>query len=268
MQKPIAVLLMMCFAAGLSFAQSLPELKLKNGENVINSSLSDIKENTKTAQPKKRKTVNSYFGAGYSLMIFTDSELNSIYPVFDTRSGNFLSTINLFFGFSIAKAVTLEIEPSLVFSNSSKSFTTPLTIPHQPENGSYAHSTNIGLFAIPIALNARFFPFYKMTTSFARLFFVGGGGGMVFVKEDYDITYDNNPNPSFYYTGNTASTSQWAPLFRIIAGFTGAGGMFGFGGEVRYNIVPLKQEANSPFKTRIAKNFNSVDLSLRFYFSL
>jgi hypothetical protein len=108
---------------------------------------------------------------------------------------------------------------------------------------------------------------YKMT-SFARLFFIGGGIGYQWIKEDYDIFYSRTRQPIGYYGGVSASDDQWAPVFRIMTGFTGTGGQFGFGGEVRYNIVPLKEEAGSPFATRRAKNFNSVDISLRFYFSL
>jgi hypothetical protein len=219
-------------------------------------------------QFKKRKTVTSYFGAGYSFVIFTARHMNEAYPVFDTRSGDFLSEINLFFGFAIAKAVTLEIEPSFLFTNSSKSFVTPLKPPINGDTlvGSY----NLGLFAMPLMLHARFFPFFTMSQSFARLFFVGAGAGVVWVREDYDNIYSNDPLIYYYFSGFTRSesTSQWAPIFRIMTGFTGTGGQFGFGGELRYNFVPLKSESNVPFKSKISPNFNSVDITLRFYFSL
>src|SRR5205085_6183117 len=119
------------------------------------------------------------------------------------------------------------------------------------------------------AFNARFFPFFKLP-SFARLFFVGGGAGMAWIREEYENVYSNTPGSIYYgspYSIVTESTSQWTPLFRIMTGFTGSGGQFGFGGEVRFNIVPLKT-SNQPFATTRAKNFNSVDLTLRFYFSL
>jgi hypothetical protein len=133
-----------------------------------------------------------------------------------------------------------------------------------------AYSSNMGLFAIPLTANVRFFPMWKMT-SFARLFFIGGGIGYQWIKEDYDVTYSRDPNlpPGYYgFGGRSESGDQWSPVFRILTGFTGTGGQFGFGGEVRYNIVPLKQESGSPFTTKIADNFNSVDICLRFYFSL
>jgi len=124
------------------------------------------------------------------------------------------------------------------------------------------------MLAFPLAVNARFFPLYKLKT-FGRLFFVGAGAGTIWIREEYDNIYNNEPGGVYYYSDyyRTESTSQWAPLFRIMTGFTGTGGAFGFGGELRYNFVPLKQ-SNEPFATRYAPNYNSVDLSLRFYFSL
>lgn len=275
MQKIIIALFLITGICINCFSQEIPKLSLKNSESNYNTGVFEKKNSlpNSIAQPKKRKTVTSYFGAGYSLVIFTNSELNSTYPVFDTRTGNFLSNFTLFFGFSIAKAVTLEIEPSLLFSNSNKSLKQYLSKPHTTgSNDTVAYSTNLGLFSIPIAANVRFFPFYKMEKSFARLFFIGGGAGMIWIKEDYENFYSYDPNlyiGGYYGSGGISeSNSQWAPLFRAMIGFTGAGGQFGFGGELRYNIIPLKQDLTTPFKTRIAKNFNSVDLALRFYFSL
>jgi hypothetical protein len=182
----------------------------------------------------------------------------------------FLTNIGIFFGFAIAQAVTLEFEPSLLFTNSTKSIKTSLGAPrHVNDDDSIAYSSNLSLFSLPLAINVRFFPFFKLS-NYARLFFIGGGVGYQWIKEDYDNTYSNEPNlpPGNYYGGVSETTSQWTPTFRVMTGVTGTGGQFGFGGEIRYNIVPLKEEAHSPFRTRTAENFNSVDVVLRFYFSL
>jgi hypothetical protein len=225
-------------------------------------------------QLKKRKTVNSYFGAGYSFVIFTDSEINTVYPILDTRNGTFLTNINLFFGVALASAVAIEFEPSLMFTSSSKVIRTSLKGPHTPGGtDTLVYSSNISLFSVPLTVNVRYFPLHKQKT-FARLFFIGGGAGASWIKEDYDNFYTGRTDiiigSGYNYSlgGPTESTSQWAPVFRVISGFTGTGGQFGFGGEIRYNIVPIKQVDNSPFRTRVAKNFNSLDISLRFYFSL
>jgi hypothetical protein len=215
-----------------------------------------------------------YFGAGYSFVIFTNNIMNTGYPVLDTRSGDFLSEINLYFGFAIAKAVTLEIEPSILFTRNNRSNILNLTTPvnYGGNNYYYDFPSTQGMLAFPIAINARFFPLFKLP-GFLRLFFVGAGAGVVWIHEDYDHIFTTQPYYSGYFDPNnpsvypSTSTSQWAPLFRIMTGFTGSGGAFGFGGELRFNIVPLKNNGD-PFRTRIAKNFNSVDLVARFYFSM
>jgi len=276
MKKILLFVLLISIVCGATSAQSLPDMKLSDKKSPLNSfnTLNNVAEQNslydKTLQLKKRKTVNSYFGAGYSFIIFTNGDVSSLYPILDTRNGTFLTNISLFFGFAIAQAVALEFEPAILFASSSKNLVTNTGVTHSTmPNDTMAYSSNIGLFAIPLTINVRFFPFYKLKT-FARLFFVGGGIGYQWIKEDYDIHYDSNPNLylGYGYGGPSETTSQWAPVFRVITGFTGTGGQFGFGGEVRYNIVPLKEEKGSPFVTRIAENFNSVDISLRFYFSL
>lgn len=262
----LSIIIIFCFVlTGLS-QETKFTLKDKAPGLYEKTSLLKNSENFTAPQIKKRKTVNSYFGAGYSFMIFTGSYMSDAFPVLDTRSGTFLTNINLFFGFAIAQAVTLEIEPTILFTSNNKIIDYQLT---EPYNGyMYAHTVTNSLLAFPIMVNARFFPMYKLKT-FARLFFIGGGAGAIWIKEENDIY--SNSNPVGYSYGDrfsSASSSQWQPMFRAMAGFTGSGGAFGMGGEVRYNIIPLTQKTTVPFATRFSSNANSVDLTLRFYFSL
>jgi hypothetical protein len=275
----LTVILFFVIIQGSSISQDLPGLKLKDkypvdiqssisGNNHDAVNLKDVKLSSEGFQLKKRKTVSSYFGAGYSFMIFTNGIMSDAFPVLNTRDGNFLTNINLFFGFAIARAVTLEFEPTILFTSNNKQVNYPL------ENSStgrkYAHTYTNGIIALPLAINVRFFPMYKLKT-FARLFFIGGGVGAAWIREENDVFFNDNPtsygiNNDQYQSG--ISTSQWAPVFKGMIGFTGTGGQFGFGGELRYNIIPLKQDKSQPFATRFAKDFNSVDITLRFYFSL
>ncbi len=267
------ILLSLClFLTGCIYSQTLPELKFHESQNFPGNS--SVKPDSKplyekVTQLKKRKALNKYVGAGYSFVIFTDGTMNSAYPILDTRTGSFLSGVNVYFGFAIASAVTLEIEPSILFTNNTRLLTFTLNPPVTIGNGTYQYAStgSMSMLAFPIALNARFFPFFKQS-NFVRLFFVGGGAGMIWVREENN-NYYSNQSGGIYYDGPLVdeTTSQWAPLFRTMIGFTGTGGQFGFGGEVRYNIIPLKS-TNQPFATRFAKNFNSVDLTVRFYFSL
>jgi hypothetical protein len=275
MKKIIPIVLVFTLVTGCLYSQELQALKLSGSTNFLNSlnnnksSLSKQSLFDKTLQLKNRKTVTSYFGAGYAFIIFTASDMNKAYPVLDFSSGDFLSEINLFYGFAIAKAFTLEFEPSILFTRNNRSVAIQLKEPRVfgSDTTRWAHPTSMSMLAFPLTVNVRFFPLFKLK-SFGRLFFVGAGAGAVWIREEYDNVYNNDPGSYYYYGAPvTESTSQWAPLFRIMAGFTGTGGAFGFGGELRYNFVPLKQ-TNEPFATRYAPNFNSVDLSLRFYFSL
>lgn len=260
-------------------AQNTAGFKLKENKVSLNSlstageiEKNDLKSNfSKNYQLKTRKTVSSYFGAGYSFMIFTNKYMSTAFPILDTRNGTFLTNINLFFGFSIAKAVTLEFSPTILFTSNNKQVDYQLNPKYTSglNTYEYAHTGTNGIIALPLAINVRFFPMFKQK-SFARLFFIGGGAGAVWVREENDVYYNNLPNTYFYgdVYRSGISTSQWAPLFRIISGFTGTGGQFGFGGELSYNFIPLKQDTSQPFATRFAKDMNSVDITLRFYFSL
>lgn len=289
MKKVFNLVIAMLILSSFSLkSQDLPTLKLNDNVNHISSTVSSTNSLLSSgkfgfmktsinslAQLKQRKALNMYVGAGYSFVIFTSSGMNTAYPVLDTRSGDFLSEVNLYFGFAVAKAVTFEVEPSILFTHNNRAVTIYLPQPRQLFNDAYLYAfpQTMSMLAFPLAVNIRFFPLFS-TKGFGRLFFVGGGVGAVWTREEYDNIYSNNPGGLYYYgndTGNspiiTESTSQWAPLLIIMTGFTGTGGAFGFGGELRYNFVPLKH-TDEPFASRLAANFNSVDLVLRFYFSL
>jgi hypothetical protein len=272
----LSLLLFLAVLSGSLYSQNLPDLKLKDSESIFNSRLDSKGEQKNAAfekefQLKKRKTVTSYFGAGYSFIIFTNGYLADAFPVLDTRNGAFLTNISVFFGFAIARAVTMEVEPSILFASNNQQvdykLTTPLVIGLRTYE--YAHTYTNGIIALPMALNVRFFPMF-MQKGFSRLIFVGGGVGAIWISEENDVYYNNSPNTYSFEDPYRAgiSTSQWAPVFKLMAGVTGTGGQFGFGGEVRYNIIPLNEDKNQPFATRFAKNFNSVDITLRFYFGL
>lgn len=242
-------------------------LKVKPEKLTLNSqSAADIAiENP--VQLKKRKTVSTYFGAGYSFMIFTSEYMQDAFPIFDIRNGTFLTNINLFIGFAVAQALTLEFEPTILFFNSDKIITYELSEPYRGIE-KYGHTLQNSILAFPLMANFRFFPMFK-SANFSRLFFIGGGAGAIWMREENDIEYSNDPNGgSFYGTLITQESSQWSPMFRLATGFTGTGGQFGFGGELRYNFVPLDQNTTVPFATRFASNANSFDICLRFYFSL
>ena len=105
MQFSIKLLLFLALLTGSFYAQQKTALKLsdnrsflKSGNGLLSEQKSDLaSEYKKNYQLKTRKTVTSYFGAGYSFMIFTNSYMSDAFPVLDTRNGSFLTNINLFF---------------------------------------------------------------------------------------------------------------------------------------------------------------------------
>lgn len=267
MLKSLISILILTFIVSVSYSQET-KLTLKD-KSLGLSEKTYLSDNTGTNPPpqiKKRKTVNTYFGVGYSFMIFTSKYMQEAFPVLDTRSGSFLTNINLFFGFAIAQAITLEFEPTILFTSNNKYIDYTLS---QPYNGdSIGHTTTNSLLAFPLMINARFFPLFK-NKNFSRLFFIGGGAGAVWIREENDIYYNNEPVGGYiYYAPTTQSSSQWQPMFRGMIGFTGTGGQFGFGGELRYNYIPLTKATTFPFATRFSSNASSVDICLRFYFGL
>jgi len=273
MRKFIYTIFIIAVFISSSYSQFSSDWKLKDNKDRFQMLSAKIEKNNNITNPvqiKTRKAMHMYFGAGYSFVIFTNGVMNTGYPLLDTRSGDFLSEVNLYFGIAIASALTLEIEPSLLFTRNTRTDRLDLTNPvsYQGSTLNYDFPSYQGLTAIPIVLNARFFPFFTQK-SFIRLFFIGAGAGIVYIHENYDHNFTNDTllNYQNYYYVPDQSTAQWAPIFRIMTGFTGTGGAFGYGGEVRFNIVPVKNNGD-PFRTRIAKNFNSVDIALRFYFSL
>lgn len=276
MKFTLKFLLLFAVITGSLLSQHTTVLKLSSDKNSIKDLTAENKPSlyegfNKNYQLKTRKTVTSYFGAGYSFMIFTNKYMSDAFPVLDTRNGSFLTNINLFFGFSIAKAVTLEFSPSILFTSNNKLVN--YYFPNRYNTGLnsflYGHTSTNGIIALPMVLNVRFFPLFKQK-GFSRLFFIGGGVGAAWIREENDVYFNDSPTSLTTTSDFVAgiSTSQWAPVFKAMAGFTGTGGQFGFGGEVSYNIIPLKQDMTVPFATRFAKDFNSVDITLRFYFSL
>ncbi len=109
MRVSISALIAVVFLLNTAFAQNAGSFKLKENKYSLKGTtgglnLSSDNLNSKTGknfQLKTRKTVTSYFGAGYSFMIFTNKYMSDAFPVLDTRNGSFLTNINLFFGFAI-----------------------------------------------------------------------------------------------------------------------------------------------------------------------
>lgn len=218
------------------------------------------------AQVKTRESAQAYAGMGYSFVIFTNSDMTDSYPLFGS-SGDFLKEINFFGGLRASRNFALELSPSIIFSNAnnSKGFYYKLPGPTHLDQNFFVPNTT-SFLALPINLKAKYYPFTKDLISQMSNFYLGFEAGMVYVKEEVNnsIYFDNTMTT---FTGSkTFSNSFWKPDFGISIGY-GSTAKFGYGFEASYRFIPLDGDNKYPLTTSIAKDMNSVNLSVRLIFS-
>jgi hypothetical protein len=214
-----------------------------------------------SAQTKDREKPHPYVGAGYSLIIFTNSAVSDIYPVVNLNTSSFLSEINVSAGYKLNKNIALEFNPAFVFasSNNNKGFNF-----NDGVNNYYYLPNKATLFTLPLNMKIKIFPFAKPTFSFVNNIFLAIGGGPIFISEQYDNAVYESQN---YNVGNvlkfdTYSNSFWRYNATISGGYDYAGAI-GLGFEFTYRIVPLAIHGNQPLISSLASNFNSINLSVK-----
>jgi hypothetical protein len=214
-----------------------------------------------SAQTKDREKPHPYVGAGYSLIIFTNSAVSDIYPVVNLNTSSFLSEINVSAGYKLNKNIALEFNPAFVFASSTnnKGFNF-----YDGVNNYFYLPNKSTLFILPLNAKMKIFPFAKQTFSFVNNIFVGIGGGPIYISEQYDNAVYESQN---YSIGNvikfgTYSNSFWRYNAAISAGYDYAGAI-GLGFEFTYRIVPLAIHGTQPVISSIASNFNSINLSVK-----
>ena len=215
------------------------------------------------AQIKDRTSSYSYVGGGYTLVFFTDSEVNNTYPVFDLSNSSFLSEVNLFYGIKASPSIAVEFSPSFIFTNtqSNNGF-------YYTDNGvqNYYLPNSAKLFALPLNINFKYFPFTDDLINPVSNLYFGVGGGLMYINEEFQ-NYIYPSETSISPIGiQTTTNSLWTPDFQIMVGF-GSTAKFGYGFELGYRIVPLDGDGSKPQTTSLANNFNSVNLSAKVIFS-
>lgn len=213
------------------------------------------------AQTKDREAGHSYAGIGYSLIIFTNSDVSNIYPVVNLNTSSFLSEINLSAGYKINRNIAIEFNPSFIFSssNSNKGF-----YYNDGINNYYYVPNKANLFSLPINAKIKLYPLAKKTFSFVNNIFIGFGGGPIYINEQYDnAVYETETTyhtyPKLY---ETYSNNFWR-YNAVISGGYDYSGAIGLGFEFSYRIIPLAIHGPAPLITSVASNFNSVNLSVK-----
>lgn len=213
------------------------------------------------AQTKDREKGHYYAGIGYSLIIFTNSNVSKIYPVVNLNSSSFLSEVNINAGYKFNRFVALEFNPSFIFSSSSnnKGFNY-----YDGVHNYYYLPNKSNLFALPLNVKMKVFPFAKTTFSFVNNIFIGISGGPIYINEQYDnaiygqeTSYQTNP------IGFKTSSNNFWRYNAVISGGYDYAGTIGLGFELSYRLVPLAIHGPEPLITSVASNFNSINLSVK-----
>lgn len=219
---------------------------------------------TSNGQFKDRTSSYSYAGAGYTLVFFTDSKVNDTYPVFNLNSSSFLSEVNLFYGMRLSPLMAVEISPSFIFTNSTSNDGFYFTNSAGQRNFYYPNEAN--LFALPININFKLYPFFADPISPLSNMYVGAGGGLMYLNEEFDNQVYVDSTLTSFVRFEKSKNSYWTQDFNIFVGF-GSTAKFGYAFELGYRIVPVDDDGTKPQTTSLANNFNSVNLSGKILFS-
>lgn len=210
------------------------------------------------AQIKQRSAAVSYYlGIGYKFVYLTNPTARDSYPFFQLSNGDFLKELDGVFGVTIAEKISVEFSPAYLFSNSLSSD----GFYFEDNNGlRYYYPQQTRLFAVPLNLRIKFFPFAKNYTSFSSKLYFGGGGGGMYTNEEMSHQIYSDEGQITYLGARTYENDFWTTNFEFFAGVNSFS-KIGFGFELSYRFVPLNQPQNKPLVTSLAGNLNSANLS-------
>jgi hypothetical protein len=220
--------------------------------------------NFAVAQTKISKRSGAYAGLGYSFLIYTNPDVSGVYPSFDFRTGSFNTEINPYLGMKLSDAVSLEFSPSFIYSKSggSKGFYYQST-----SNTNYYYLPSPAfIFAIPLNLKMRLFPFTKSSSVISKGLFFGVSAGAMFIREEYDNQIYSDENMNNILNIRNVSNTLWAPNTLFSIGYS-SDQQFSYGFELGYRFVPLSIKRDYPLVTSLAGNMNAVVLNIKIGFN-
>lgn len=212
------------------------------------------------SQIKQRSVSTSvYIGIGYKFVFLTNKDARDAYPFFQLSNGDFLKEIDGVFGVTIDEKYGIEFSPAYLFTNSLSSdgfyFNDSFFVPAQTR-----------LFALPINIRFKYYPFAENYGSSVSKIYFGVGGGPIYINEEITNQIYDNENRLIYYRARTSETDFWTSNFELMAGI-GSFSKIGYGFELSYRVVPLKQSRAKPLVTEIVNNFSSINFSANIIFS-
>lgn len=215
------------------------------------------------SQNKNNKKSGFYAGIGYSIMIYTNSDVSSIYPAFDFRVSSFNSEITPHIGYKLSELVSIEFAPSFIHSKSGGD----AGFYYQSGSTNYYYVPSPPyLFAFPLNAKIKLSPFTKSKSNFTKGLFLGIAAGPMFIREEYDnyIYPDNTLNNMLNI--KTVYNYLWTGNAQFSFGYSG-GESVAYGFELGYRFVPLPLKRDYPLITSLASNMNSVLLNVKIGFN-
>lgn len=212
------------------------------------------------SQVKKRSTsVSVYTGIGYKFVFLTDPAARDAYPFFQLSKGDFLKELDGFFGVTIDEKYAVEFSPAYLFTNSVSSdgfnFRDTFFLPQQTR-----------LFALPLNLRFKYFPFVKKYSSALSKVYIGVGAGAIYVNEEITNSLYKDNSRLNYIRAQTYKNNFWTSNYEILLGINSFS-KIGYGFELSYRFVPLNQPQTIPLITSLAGNFNSANFVANIVFT-
>jgi hypothetical protein len=218
------------------------------------------------AQYKDSEASQMYTGIGYSLVIFTNPDVSSIYPTIDLYHTGLLSEVYGYLGFKFNKYFAAEFSPSMLFARNTDS---PDGFWYSEYNRQVWYiSDYASLFSLNVDVKAKIFPFGGEQASLLKDFYLSTGGGVSYLKEEgtYYIYNDNSYNMTYLGT-RLCKNDTWTPNLMFSIGVS-TPSKISYGFDITYRIVPIPLERSSPLSTANASNYNSLNLSIKVLFNM
>ncbi|MFA7361273.1 MAG: hypothetical protein WC139_09580 [Candidatus Kapaibacterium sp.] len=215
------------------------------------------------SQNKDKQKSGFYAGIGYSIMIYTNSDVGEIYPAFNFRVSSFNSEITPHIGYKLSDMVSIEFAPSFIHSKSGgdKGFyyqsgtTNYYYVPSPPY-----------LFAFPLNAKLKLFPFTKSKSYIVQGLFFGVAAGPMFIREEYENYIYPDNSLSNMLNIKSVYNSFWTGNAQFSFGYSG-GENVTYGVELGYRFVPLPLKRDYPLISSLASNMNSVLLNIKVGFN-
>lgn len=212
---------------------------------------------------------NYYVGFGLSLDFFTNSEVSRYYNGIVGNSEQSVAEVDFSLGLKLSKNISVEFAPSLIFTVAPSYAGYPYDYwdndpwwwwDGSPADNTYKYTytlNNANLFALPLNLKMKYYPFNRGLNGFEEGFNFNISAGAMYLSESFSGTY-RAAGTSTDLPFNITS-SVWAPNVAVGLGFNYNFDYTLLGLDVNYRFVPMPLDRKSPLTISNAGNYNSLN---------